>query len=251
MEGASTRFRNMIVAARSTFYSLEPNLMEDFLNKEINFNYISEACDSLGITRSTISTPPDKPFNPPLKIYNELIIDLEIFRHSHSHLLSRKFLIKWLHCLTSLNINKLPSAVDSIFKKYTFLNKQAHRNPTALKEFIESEFFLHLTPESSPILTNDISNSITSKSCDFKCKKCDNLLVENSNLSASLLAINQEKIILEKKLKQLEKKCCHFELIKKEIKINFKKKLAKARENCINQTTSLKKVQKKKQCINK
>ncbi|XP_059171883.1 uncharacterized protein LOC131952959 [Physella acuta] len=161
MEGALTRFRNMIDAARSTFSTLEPDLKEDFLNKDIDFNYISKTCDSLGITRSTISNPPDTPLDPPLNICNELIIDLEIFRRSHSHLLNKKFLIRWLHCLTGLNISKLPSAVDSVFKKYTFLNKQAHRNPTALKQFLVSEFSLHLnlTPVSSPTLTNDISIS--------------------------------------------------------------------------------------------
>lgn len=74
MKGSLTRFLNLINAARSSFMTLQPNLREDFLNKEIDLNFISQACSSVGITRMNYSTPLGKTFDPPVKILNGLVL---------------------------------------------------------------------------------------------------------------------------------------------------------------------------------
>ena len=75
----------LITGAWNSFSSLPHDLLEELLlTKEMDFNFISQACAAVGITRTNFTTPPAVHFDPPLQVINELVIDLVICRNSQS-----------------------------------------------------------------------------------------------------------------------------------------------------------------------
>ena len=75
----------LITGAWNSFSSLPHDLLEEFLTKEMDFNFISQACAAVGITCTNFTTPPAVFLpSPPLQVINELVIDLVICRNSQS-----------------------------------------------------------------------------------------------------------------------------------------------------------------------